>query len=178
MDKSELRAYMRQRKKEMREAMARTQDAAPRLMLCPQFARASVAALFRSLPDEPGTLGALLAPRAVTLLPVIGASGRAALALYEGEERMRVGEYGIMEPCGAPYDDYGSVEVIVVPGVAFDRLGGRIGRGKGYYDRLLPQLRHAYRIGLCFDFQIVDSVPADENDATVDEVIAVPTVAP
>jgi 5-formyltetrahydrofolate cyclo-ligase len=59
-----------------------------------------------------------------------------------------------------------------VPGVAFTPDGRRLGHGRGYYDRLLPQLTRAYRLGLCFPFQLLDDLPTDENDVKMEEVIA------
>ncbi len=85
-----------------------------------------------------------------------------------------VGSYGILEPCGAawPASRYGEIDVAIVPGVAFDYGGRRLGRGKGYYDRLLPHLANARLLGLCFPFQIVPSVPADQHDMPMHEVLA------
>ena len=55
--------------------------------------------------------------------------------------------------------------------MAFDACGHRLGRGKGYYDRLLPRLSHCYKIGICFDFQKVPSVPTEPTDIAMDEVL-------
>ena len=59
-----------------------------------------------------------------------------------------------------------------LPGLAFDRRGGRIGYGKGYYDRLLSRLRSQVpRIALAFDFQVLGTVPQDESDVRVDAIV-------
>lgn len=76
-----------------------------------------------------------------------------------------------MEPTGELFTDYDLIDVAIVPGMAFDREGHRLGRGKGYYDRFLAQLPHIYKIGICFPFQLVDKVPADVHDILMDEVI-------
>ena len=55
--------------------------------------------------------------------------------------------------------------------MAFDAAGHRLGRGKGYYDRFLPKATHAYKIGVCFDFQKRAAIPADDFDVTMDCVI-------
>ena len=65
----------------------------------------------------------------------------------------------------------GTVPVILVPGMAFDAKGHRLGRGRGYYDRFLAAHSHIYKIGVCFDFQKVDEVSTDAFDIPVDEVI-------
>lgn len=61
--------------------------------------------------------------------------------------------------------------VIIVPGVAFDNKGYRLGRGKGYYDRYLGSLAENYKIGICFPWQMVEKVPTDSHDVCVNEVI-------
>ena len=57
------------------------------------------------------------------------------------------------------------------PAWAFDRQGNRLGRGKGYYDRLLPHLPTAYKIGICFPYQLVNDIPTDAHDIRMDEII-------
>ena len=58
-----------------------------------------------------------------------------------------------------------------MPGVAFDHDGNRMGRGKGYYDRFLPLIPSTYKIGICFPFQMITSIPAEEHDIRMDEII-------
>lgn len=60
--------------------------------------------------------------------------------------------------------------MIVVPAVAYDRSGNRVGRGKGYYDRLLADSK-ARKVGVAYDFQVVDEIDADPHDVRVDVVI-------
>ncbi|MDE6243728.1 MAG: 5-formyltetrahydrofolate cyclo-ligase, partial [Muribaculaceae bacterium] len=62
------------------------------------------------------------------------------------------------------------MELIVVPAVAYDRRGNRLGRGKGYYDRLLATTK-ASKIGVAYEFQVVDDIPAESHDVPVDIVI-------
>lgn len=79
---------------------------------------------------------------------------------------------GFMAPeASAPLVDPASVDFIIAPGVAFDRSGGRLGRGKGLYDRLLERAPAAIKVGLAFSFQVVEDVPADERDVSMDAVI-------
>ena len=63
-------------------------------------------------------------------------------------------------------------DVAVIPGMAFDADGHRLGRGKGYYDRFLPLIPRAYKIGLCFPWPLVDEVPSDAHDIMMDGVIS------
>jgi 5-formyltetrahydrofolate cyclo-ligase len=101
-------------------------------------------------------------------LPVVSGNDL-IIKVFSG--KFRLGAFGIREPVGETINDYGQIELAVIPGMAFDRSGNRLGRGKGYYDRFVPQLS-AYKIGLCFPFQLVDNVPADTYDQLMDEVIA------
>ena len=93
------------------------------------------------------------------------------LRIYTGENDLATGCYGIKEPTGKVFTDFAKIDVAIIPGVAFDRQGHRLGRGKGYYDRLLSVMPQVYKIGLCFDFQVVDNVPVDSHDIRMDEVI-------
>lgn len=78
---------------------------------------------------------------------------------------------GVMEPIGENINDYSKIDLIIVPGVAFDRKGNRMGRGKGYYDRFLPQLK-APKVGVCFDFQLLDQIPTNEWDIKMDMIVS------
>jgi len=80
------------------------------------------------------------------------------------------GKYGILEPSSVIEVDKELVDLIIVPGVAFDRRGYRIGYGRGYYDKVLKDF-NGKTIGLAFSLQIVDSIPAEEHDIKVDRVI-------
>lgn len=94
------------------------------------------------------------------------------LRQYTGNDCMQKGEqFGIGEPTGEEYTDLKSVDTIIVPGVAFDKEGHRMGRGRGFYDRLLKSTPNAYKIGVCFDFQMVESVPVEPHDVMMDRVV-------
>ena len=106
------------------------------------------------------------------LLPVVKGE-ELELHLYEGEGSLKEGAFGIMEPTGSLFalDNYDGIQLALIPGMAFDGVGHRLGRGKGYYDRLLPKLKDTKLIGLCFPFQLLDEVPAESHDISVGEVI-------
>lgn len=90
------------------------------------------------------------------------------------EKNFRLGAFGIREPAEEDLNFVSPdrIDLVITPGLAFDRQGGRIGYGKGYYDRLLRRLgSHVPRIALAFDFQILDTVPQDGNDVRVDAII-------
>lgn len=88
---------------------------------------------------------------------------------YE-KSRLHLGAFNIEEPEGDDPADISDVELIVVPGVAYDRRGNRVGRGKGYYDRLLHD-SDAVKIGVAFACQLFDEIDAEPFDVPVDYVI-------
>lgn len=107
-------------------------------------------------------------PEKTFLLPV---THRRSLELrpYNGEESMQKGRYGIPEPQTPTYT--GKVDLILVPGVAFDHRHNRLGRGGGYYDRFLKRYSRTPKIGVGYSFQLLDSVPHSMSDRKVNRVI-------
>ena len=91
---------------------------------------------------------------------------------YAGTTALTPGQsFSIPEPTGLPVSDLNPISLVIVPGRAFDNDGHRLGRGRGFYDRLLPQLPHAVKAGVCFDCQKLPCVPTDDNDIIMDFVI-------
>lgn len=135
------------------------------------FKKAHTVLLYHSLPDEVDTRGFIKKWSGTKriVLPVVKGD-QLELRLYAGEECLHRGRFGIEEPAeGIPADEK-EIELAIIPGVAFDRDGNRLGRGKGYYDRTLDRLGKAYRIGVCFGFQILGAVPSERDDRPMDEV--------
>ena len=87
-------------------------------------------------------------------------------------EDLRPGALGVLEP--SPEQRIAltpeSFDLVIVPGVAFDRFGGRLGYGKGYYDRFLDQTS-AFRLALAFDFQLLETVPTEMHDVPMDGIL-------
>ena len=105
------------------------------------------------------------------ILPVVDGD-RLRLTPFADEQSLRLNPVmNLYEPQGDDYPSPKTIELAIVPGIAFDRSNHRLGRGRGYYDRLLPQL-NTYNIGVCFDFQLFDTIPYDENDVAMDEVVS------
>ena len=140
-------------------------------MAHPRWQEARTVLLYHSLPDEPDTHAFVRqwAREKRILLPVV-VGDDLELRVYTDDDSLRAGAFHIAEPRGKAFTDYAAIDLAIVPGVAFDREGNRLGRGKGYYDRLLPRLK-AYKIGLCFPFQLVESIPAEAHDVRMDEII-------
>lgn len=138
-----------------------------------RFREAKVVLLYWSMEDEVQThdfVEKWYKSKTILLPCVDGDDLR--LRQYTGADCMREGEqFGIGEPTGEEYTDLESVDAIIVPGVAFDKEGHRMGRGRGFYDRLLKSTPNAYKIGVCFDFQMVESVPVEPHDVMMDRVV-------
>jgi len=141
----------------------------------PNLSCARIILLYCALPDEVQTqrlMDELVRQGKMVLLPKVINNTDMELRRYTSTKDLSLGAYGIMEPTGEHFTDYASIDVAVIPGMAFDNKGHRLGRGKGYYDRFLSQLTSkTYKIGLCFPWQQVDCVPTDANDIAMDDVI-------
>ena len=104
------------------------------------------------------------------ILPVIRGN-ELELKLFTGKENLSTGAgFGIQEPLGETYQYYDEIKLAIIPGVAFDLNKNRLGWGKAYYDRLLPQLK-VFKIGICFDFQLLDETPVTETDVKMDMIV-------
>lgn len=143
------------------------------LLRHPAVEASQVILAYHSLPDELYThdfIDQLRERGKTVVLPRVTGPSTMELRLYDGPETLREGSFHIMEPVGERFTDYAKIELALVPGMAFDDAGHRLGRGRGYYDRLLPLLPHAHKIGLCLPFQHVDHVETQAHDITMDEV--------
>lgn len=93
-----------------------------------------------------------------------------SLSYIDGKNDLKKGAYGINEPSVIKPVKTKDIDVMFVPGLAFDRRGGRMGFGKGYYDRLLEDA-DCVKIGLCYDFQLYDRIPIQSHDVMMDFVV-------
>jgi 5-formyltetrahydrofolate cyclo-ligase len=135
-----------------------------RVEALPHFREARRIACYHALPDEVPTTAFLEKWRRDKQILLPAVQGETMIFLpYQGEETLREGAFHIMEPAGAAETAFAEPELIIVPGVAFDRQLNRLGRGKGYYDRFLSA-HPAPAIGVCFQFQLFDRIPADRHD--------------
>ena len=94
------------------------------------------------------------------------------------EKFFKTGAFGIKEPADSiPAVEPESIDIVVLPAVAYNEEGTRLGQGKGYYDRFYAGIKgkKPYLLGICYDFQISSEIPVEEHDITADMVIAIPT---
>jgi len=137
----------------------------------PAWPRARTVLLYKAVPPEFSVVGLTLAAWRQgkrTLFPRVDGPGALTLHEVASWSDLSPGAYGIPEPRtdGRPRVDPMEVDVAIVPGVAWDAEGRRLGRGGGFYDRLLPQLR-GLAWGVGFDAQWVGALPAEAHDARV-----------
>lgn len=174
MPKRSIRDELLARRRHLASAtcLSHSLAAQQRLLLAPEFAAATVVALYSPVRNEVFTeeifTGARRSGKTVTYPRVRGTR----LEFVEVAERQELvpGAFGILEPGGAQVVPLAALELIVVPGVAFDLAGHRLGYGKGYYDRFLHE-RRGRLVGLCFDFQLVERLPAEAHDVRMDMVV-------
>ena len=173
MDKKELRAHIKTLKKQhsKEQLLEQSEQILAKLEQHPDFAKAEIVMLYSALPDEVQTQAFLEKwhlKKKIILPTVVGDD--IIPVEYGKDTAFAVGDFNILEPQNEPYT--GGFDLIIVPGVAFDRKGNRLGRGRGYYDRFLCHHLDVKRIGICFDFQLVDEVPAEPFDIRMDEVLS------
>ncbi len=147
-----------------------------KLFHTPEFLRAAHVALYYGIVLEVATnpfLKTILKDKKVYLPRICSGKKRMTLRQVRSLSKDLVkGPYDIMEPkLSCPERPAAQMDLIVVPGVAFDKRGGRLGRGSGYYDRLLRKAKKVVKIGLCFREQIVKKVPMKAHDERVNKVI-------
>ena len=178
MLKSELRSQIRHTKRQFTQQQLDGLSLPIISRLKERLRDAHVVMAYYALPDEVCThqlIDDLLAEGKTVLLPKVLDDETMELRRYTGPDSLYEGAFHIMEPVGESFTDYQQIDVALIPGMAFDAQGHRLGRGKGYYDRFLSQFlapdSQLRTIGVCFDFQKVEEVPVEANDIPVDEVI-------
>ena len=135
------------------------------------FRQAKTVFIYHSMPQEVHTHDLIrkYSGDKAFLLPVVTKSGL-ILRKYNSDNELQISDFGISEPTGPEFTDYEKIDLIVVPGVAFDRNLNRMGYGKGYYDGIL-QKTDAQRVAVCFDFQLLKCVPHTHFDVKMNLIV-------
>lgn len=145
-----------------------------RLLALPEVAEADRVCAYVSISSEVPTgmlLAAVLGAGKTLLLPYVADDGSLRASAIASPSELAPGYRGIPEPRARFPVDVATVDVIVVPGVAFDPTGARLGFGGGFYDAFLRGAPRVARVGVCFELQIVDDVPSTERDERVDAIV-------
>ena len=135
------------------------------------YAQAKTVCLYLSAYKEVDT-SALLAhckqDKKTVLLPVTAADG--TITLYKDNGKYKKGNFNITEPDSNETADAQMADLFIIPALAFDKSGNRLGFGMGCYDRLLKNAK-GYKIGIGYTFQLLDSLPSDDHDIKMDKII-------
>ncbi|MDE6290220.1 MAG: 5-formyltetrahydrofolate cyclo-ligase [Muribaculaceae bacterium] len=177
MEKNDIRRKiknLRMMLSEMEKASA-AEEVFAQLEKTAAFMMADTILMYHSLPDELQTIKFLKKwhDRKRFFLPRVNGVNLDILP-YE-ETRLELGSFHIEEPTGEDVVNVDDIELMVIPAVAFDRMGNRLGRGKGFYDRLLSTSK-ATKIGVGYEFQLLDSIPSEPHDVAMDMIITQKTL--
>ena len=142
----------------------------------PEFIQSSSVMLFASLPDEFDTMPlidqALMMGKSVYMPKVDWRRRKLLICRIDSISDLEEGYWGILEPPEERSASPEELDFIIVPGMAFDITGNRLGRGGGYYDRLLSERgMDAITCGAAYDCQIFAQIPQEEHDRTVDMLV-------
>jgi 5-formyltetrahydrofolate cyclo-ligase len=171
--KSELRQKIRERLPKISLAVRTVESMDLCARLEPQLRSAHTILFYAPLADELDVwplLEKLLKSEKICALPAFDDATQfySARRVKNLETDIFTGKFGVSEPLGGceeiPLDQF---DLILVPGMAFDLSGNRLGRGKGFYDRILAQAS-GIKCGIGYDFQLLESIPVEAHDAKVD----------
>ncbi len=175
MDKQALRLQFRRRRSEVLEPSKTSLLAARNITQTAKWRSAKTVLLYHAVGSEIDTsllISSALTENKTTLLPVtIDKSGEMGVGIITSVDNLSAGHFSIPEPELDATFDFSKIDLVIVPGVAFDNSGGRLGQGGGYYDRFLARC-NAIKIGYCFNNQISDSIiPSETHDIKMDYII-------
>lgn len=172
MEKNEIRRKIKAMKSMLLESerIAAAEEVFAQLEKSAAFIMASNILMYHSLPDELSTHGFLAKWRDKKHFYLPRVNGVNLEILPYDESRLELGAFHIEEPTGTNVIDSEDIELIVVPGVAYDKKGNRLGRGKGFYDRLL-KTTGATKIGVGYEFQMIDEIPTEPHDVKMNIII-------
>jgi 5-formyltetrahydrofolate cyclo-ligase len=177
--KAQWRTQIRTRRRALTQAWVDSASSAiaARVLALPEFRQIGTLCGYTARADEVQTDAILCAAWAAGKRVGVPAWSEAEQAYrpawLTAADRMIIGRFGIGEPANARWVEEPRLDLVLVPGLAFDADGRRLGHGKGYYDRMLvrPVLASAFKVGLAFEFQIMAKVPVSVCDIPVDIVI-------
>lgn len=175
--RSEVRGKLKALLPELR--MSKSRSICAKLKKTPQYQRAKKIMFYVSTDFEVETLALIreaLSEQKTVIVPSLNKNSQTLkpCVIRDLDRDLTIGAYRILEPKleSAQPIDPGEIELVIVPGLAFDHAKNRLGHGKGYYDKFLSKLAPKIpAIGLAFDFQIVKVIPVTELDVRVSRVI-------
>ena len=169
MDKKSLRKNYKDLRKAIPNKEEKSKKIFEKIINDPLYQEAQVIALYNSFNDEVDTQELIAYSRSIgktILLPRTFEYDIIFFAITD-DTRYAKSKYGIIEPQGGLAYSVDRVDLVIVPGLAFDKKGNRLGYGKGYYDRFL-EAAQVPKIGICFAEQIIEELPTSEQDVKMD----------
>ena len=173
-----MRRLVREKKAQLseEERSRESNEVCRKVMVSDIWQNTKTALLYWALKDETDVgelIDDLYARGGMVLLPTC-VGDDLVLRIYEGKEKMAIGAFDIAEPTGQVFEekDYGKIDLVIVPGMAFDHKGGRLGRGRGFYDRLLKKLPNCHKMGVCWSVQMMDEVAMEKEEVRMEKVIS------
>ncbi len=176
MTKSELRKTNKERRKLMTGAEVKEKSCAiaKTFLNSEIYKNAKTIMVYMPLGNEVDTgemISKAFPDRKRVLVPVTDEqTGEMIASEIKENTAFEKGAFSVLEPVEKAVTDPKQIDVVLVPGIAFDKKGGRIGFGKGCYDRFLKKTE-SLKIGLCYDFQLCDEIEAENHDIKMDFVI-------
>ena len=169
MNKSELRKIMINERKEIPNKKELSRIITDKIIKLDNYKNAKVIALYNSLNDEVDTRELInkSLDNKIVLLPKVINDKMVFIKINRTTKYVK-SKLGILEPIGDIY--YGNIDLIIVPGISFDKKFNRLGFGMGYYDKYLRN-KDFYKVGICYYEQLVDELETSEHDIKMDLVI-------
>lgn len=180
-DKSSLREHFIRllQEQDSVKRQSKSGQIASKLYGLPAFMKAKTVLFYASISSEVETFAMMqeaIRLRKKVALPSVEKIKKTMIPrVIDSLETIKPGQYGILEPIATADNavDVNDLDAVIVPGIAFDKQGNRLGRGVGYYDRFLSTLNdRTTTIGIAFDFQIVDRLPVEPHDVTLDCILS------
>lgn len=173
MNKQQLRQRMREVRRNIDDRAQKDARICREIENLPEYQQAKCVLFYMATGSEADlsdAMEAALRQGKRVCLPVCRSEGRMDAVEYTGRDCLRSGTFGIMEPQGSIVMPE-CIDLVLCPGLAFDPFGGRLGYGKGYYDRYLRKV-HAFWAGICYTECIVEKVPVEETDVPVKALVS------
>ena len=174
MDKQTLRKKYLKIRKDIANKNLKSKSIFNQIIKTKEYEKANIIAIYNSLNSEVNTNDLIdysISKNKIVLLPRVVNDD---LVFYKIDSHTILikSEFNVFEPISNPnnYISSDKIDIIIIPGVCFDKDRNRLGMGKGYYDRYLKNIK-ATKIGICFSEQLIKSIPIDNNDIKMDLII-------
>ena len=174
--KNEIRTKIKEMRKLMneKEVVQNSFLASGNFLKSDFYKNAKCIMLYKKLGNETDTsrvIGQALSDKKRIVFPVTDEkSGKITPYYADSSTEFVSGGFSVFEPASSELANPQDIDVIIIPGIAFDKTGARIGFGKGCYDMFLPKTK-AVKIGFCYVFQLVNNIPSDNHDIKMDYII-------